>query len=166
MEKTIHLAGGCFWGVEKYMGLVKGIVSTEVGYANGGDNNPNPTYEEVYTGTTGFAETVKIVYDTNIIDLSGVLAHFFNIIDPTTLNRQADDIGSHYRTGVFYTNPAEAVIIAASLENLQKSYEKPIVTENLPLLNYYPAEERHQKYLDKNPRGYCHIPQSKYDELS
>ncbi|MCL2752935.1 MAG: peptide-methionine (S)-S-oxide reductase MsrA [Defluviitaleaceae bacterium] len=163
MYKIIHLAGGCFWGVEKYMGLVKGVVSTEVGFANGNFNNP--TYEDVYKGDTGFAEAVKITYDSTVIDLSSLLDYFYNIIDPTTLNRQANDVGSHYRTGVYYENEADAKIINTSLTQLQSKYQAPIVVENLPLSNYYPADEYHQKYLDKNPSGYCHIPQSKYDEI-
>jgi len=163
MQKTIYLAGGCFWGVEKYMGLVPGVVATEVGYANG--SFANPTYEQVYQGNTGFAETCRVAYNTTIIDLDGILAHFFNIIDPTTLNYQAGDTGSHYRTGIYYTDPAEETVIATALADLQTKYTAPIVTENLPLSNYYPAEEHHQKYLDKNPDVYCHIPQSKYEQL-
>jgi len=160
MEKVIYLAGGCFWGVEKYMGLVAGVVDTEVGYANG--DTQNPTYEQVYTGTTGFAETVRLLYIGNLLN---ILENFYKIIDPTTLNRQAGDVGSHYRTAVFYADSDEQAVIAASLAELQKHHDKPIVVQNLPLLNYYKAEEYHQKYLEKNPDGYCHIPSWMYDEL-
>ena len=162
MLKTIYLAGGCFWGVEKYMSLADGITETEVGFANG--NGENPAYEEVYTGSTGFAETVRVVYDPVKIPLPLLLNRFYEIIDPTTLNRQADDMGSHYRTGIYYTNAEEQPTISASLAELQTQYDKPIVTENLPLINYYPADEYHQKYLDKNPEGYCHIPPSMFEE--
>ena len=163
MKKEIYLAGGCFWGVEKYLALLDGVTSTEVGYANG--HTENPTYEDICTGNTGFAETVRVVYDPAIINLDALLNQFYNIIDPTTKNRQGPDIGSQYRTGIYHTNPADAAVIAKSLNDLQKSYDNaPIVTENLPLDNYYKAEEYHQKYLDKNPGGYCHIPQHKYEE--
>ena len=162
MKKEIYLAGGCFWGVEKYLALLDGVLETEVGYANG--HTENPTYEDVCTGNTGFAEAVRVVYDAASIDLDFLLGQFYNIIDPTTKNRQADDIGSQYRTGIYHTNPADAAIAAKSLNDLQNAYEAPIVTENLPLTNYYKAEEYHQKYLDKNPGGYCHIPEHKYDE--
>ena len=163
MKKEIYLAGGCFWGVEKYLDLLEGIISTEVGYANG--HTQNPTYEDVCGGETGFAEAVRVVYDAAAIDLPALLNQFYNIIDPTTKNRQGPDIGHQYRTGIYYTDLAEAAIVAKSLETLQKSYEASIVTENLPLENYYKAEEYHQKYLDKNPGGYCHIPEHKYEEV-
>jgi len=159
MEKVIYLAGGCFWGVEKYMGILAAVTHTEVGFANG--HTKNPSYEDVYKGDTGYAETVKVTYTGS---LDHVLEQFYKIIEPTTLNRQADDVGSHYRTGVYFTNPAEEAVIARSLKKLQEEYDKPIVTENLPLKNYYKADEYHQKYLDKNPEGYCHIPDYMYEE--
>ena len=162
MKKEIHLAGGCFWGVEKYLALLDGVTATEVGYANG--NSENPTYEEVCTGSTDFAEAVRVVYDAGIISLESLLAQFYEIIDPTVKNRQGGDIGSQYRTGVYHTCLEDEAIIAKSLDDLQRTYEAPIVTENLSLKNYYKAEEYHQKYLDKNPGGYCHIPEYKYEE--
>ncbi|MCL2854393.1 MAG: peptide-methionine (S)-S-oxide reductase MsrA [Defluviitaleaceae bacterium] len=157
--KTIYLASGCFWGVEKFFDLQKGVVAAEVGYANG--NTQNPTYEEVCKGNTGFAETVKVTYNSAEIDLMGVLAYFYEVVNPTTGDRQGDDVGNQYRPGIYFTNPDEQAIIARSLANLQKSYQDPVVVENLPLTNYYKAEEYHQKYLDKNPGGYCHIPAEK-----
>jgi len=163
MQNQIHLAGGCFWGIEKYLGLLDGVLATDVGYANG--HTKNPTYEDVCTGGTGFAEAVRVTYDAAIVDLPTLLTQFYKIIDPTTKNRQGPDIGSQYRTGIYYTSPAEADIIAGSLAQLQKEYDAPVVTENLPLQNYYKAEEYHQKYLDKNPGGYCHIPEHKYEEV-
>jgi len=162
MQKEIYLAGGCFWGVEKYLGLLDGIISTEVGYANG--YTENPTYEYVCRGNTGFAEAVRVIYDAAITNLDALLLQFYDIIDPTTKNRQGPDIGSQYRTGIYHTNPGDAAIITKSLNELQKSYDAPIVTENLPLSTYYKAEEYHQKYLDKNPDGYCHIPEEKYEK--
>lgn len=158
----IYLAGGCFWGVQKYFDLIPGIIKTEVGYANG--NGENPTYEQVYTGTTGFAETLRVVYDAGIINLNFILEQYYKIIDPTSLNKQGGDTGSHYRTGIFYTNPDEQEIIAASLAQLQKEYSSPIVVENTALTAFYKAEEHHQDYLNKNPGGYCHIPSSKFNE--
>jgi len=153
--KVIYFAGGCFWGVEKYLALIKGVTETEVGFANG--HTQNPSYEDVYRGDTGFAEVVRVTYDANQIDLAQLLEKFYNIIDPTTLNRQGPDQGSHYRTGIYHLNADDAPIITASLTNLQKYFDNPIVVENLPLTNYYRAEEYHQKYLEKNPDGYCHI---------
>ncbi|MCL2236538.1 MAG: peptide-methionine (S)-S-oxide reductase MsrA [Defluviitaleaceae bacterium] len=160
IHKTIYLGSGCFWGVEKYFDMQKGVVACEVGYANG--ITKNPTYEEVCTGKTEFAEVVRVTYDSGVIDLLGILAHFYEIVDPTTANRQGPDVGSQYRPGVYFTDPAEQAVIASSLADLQKSYDKPIVVENLPLKNYYKAEEYHQKYLDKNPGGFCHIPKEKF----
>lgn len=162
MKKEIYLAGGCFWGVQKYFGLLPGVLATEVGYANG--QGENPTYEQVYTGESGFAETLRLVYDGERIDLDFILEQFAKIIDPTTLNRQAADVGSHYRTGVYYTNSHDKEIIAKFLTDLQKEYADPIVVENQPLTVFYKAEERHQDYLKKNPGGYCHIPEVKYRE--
>ena len=155
MQKEIYLAGGCFWGVEKFLALLDGVISTEAGYANG--YTENPTYEDVCTGGTGFAETVRVVYDPALASLDFLLTQFYKIIDPTTKNCQGPDIGSQYRTGIYHTNPADAAIAAKSLNDLQREYDAPIVTECLPLENYYKAEEYHQKYLDKNPGGYCHI---------
>ena len=162
MEKVIYLAGGCFWGVEKYLSLLPGIIATEVGYANG--HTKNPTYEEVCKGNTGHAEAVRVIYDANQGGLDFVLEQFYNIINPTVKDRQGPDIGNQYRTGIYFTDPREEAIIANSLANLQKSYDDPIVVENLSLTSYYTAEEYHQKYLDKNPGGYCHIPEAKFQE--
>lgn len=150
----IYLAGGCFWGVEKYLANQDGVTATEVGYANGTDINP--TYEDVCTGLTGHAETVKVDYTG---ELATLLAAFYKVINPTILNRQGPDVGTQYRTGIFYTTENEREIAQKSLSELAKEYDEPIVVELLPLTSYYRAEEYHQKYLDKNPGGYCHIPQ-------
>ncbi|NLK44147.1 MAG: peptide-methionine (S)-S-oxide reductase MsrA [Tissierellia bacterium] len=157
--KEIYLAGGCFWGVEEYMSRIDGVVDTEVGYANG--TKANPTYEEVCTGTTGHAETTYIKYDEKIISLEELLTRFWNIIDPTLLNRQGPDIGNQYRTGIYYVDEEDLYLINKTLEEQKTKYTKPIVTEILPLKSFYKAEEYHQDYLKKNPGGYCHIDLSK-----
>lgn len=153
--KEIYLAGGCFWGLQAYFDLKKGIVETVVGYANG--NTENPTYEQVCTNATGFAETVYIKYDENEISLVEILEKFWKVIDPTSLNKQGGDIGTQYRTGIYYTDEKDLSIIKESLLNESKKYNKPMVTEVEKLRNFYRAEEYHQKYLEKNPNGYCHI---------
>lgn len=153
--KEIYLAGGCFWGLQAFFDLRKGINETVVGYANG--NTRNPTYEEVCTNKTGYAETVYIKYDDNEITLSKILEDFWKVIDPTLLNRQGGDIGTQYRTGIYYVNKDDLKIINESFNNEATKHNKPIVTEVLPLANFYAAEEYHQKYLQKNPSGYCHI---------
>jgi peptide-methionine (S)-S-oxide reductase/peptide methionine sulfoxide reductase msrA/msrB len=158
--KEIYLAGGCFWGTEKYLSGVKGIVTTAVGYANG--NTENPSYEEVCHNNTGHAETVKVVYDPSRIRLEFILRLYYDVIDPTSLNRQGEDKGSQYRTGIYYVDEKDKEVIEKSLTELQTHYEKPVVVEALPLSNFYLAEEYHQKYLDKNPTGYCHIPRAKF----
>lgn len=157
--KKIYLAGGCFWGVEAVFSKLPGVIYTTVGYANG--KTQNPTYEEVCTGKTGFAETVLIEYDNNVISLQDLLRHYFDIIDPTTLNKQAHDTGTQYRTGIYYVDTDDREIIEEEIEKEAKKYDKPIVTEVKPIENFYEAEEYHQKYLDKNPHGYCHINLSK-----
>lgn len=154
-NKEIYLAGGCFWGVEKYLSLLPGVVSTETGYANG--KTANPTYEEVCTQDTGHAETVKVVYNGTITNLTELLQSFFEVIDPTALNRQGPDIGTQYRTGIYYTDALDAGAIDSALQALQQQYDKPLAIEAKPLHNYYTAEAYHQAYLDKNPGGYCHI---------
>lgn len=157
--KEIVLAGGCFWGVEEYFSRVEGVVETEVGYANG--DTPNPDYEEVCKGITGYAEAVKIKFDENIISLSQLLDKFFKIIDPTLLNRQGPDIGQQYRTGIYYIDEEDKPLIDFDILELQKLYERPIVTEVEKLKSYTKAEEYHQDYLKKNPGGYCHIDLSR-----
>jgi len=150
------LAGGCFWGTEHYFKQIDGVLETETGFANG--NTENPTYEEVYTDTTGYAETVKVVYDESRVGLPFLLDMFFHAIDPTLLNRQGHDVGTRYRTGVYYTDEVELPVIKRVFEEKQKLYNQPIVTEIAPLRNFFPADEYHQDYLDKHPDGYCHLP--------
>lgn len=154
-NKVIYLAGGCFWGTEHFLGLVEGVELTEVGYAN--SSVPHPTYQQVCTGRTGAAETVRVVYDGDRVTLPYLLSLFYKTIDPTSLNRQGNDHGTQYRTGIYFQDPADREVIEKSLAKLQEQYEKPLVVEIAALQNFYPAEEYHQDYLEKNPGGYCHI---------
>ncbi len=153
--KKIVLAGGCFWGVEEFLSRLNGVISTEVGYANG--RTENPTYEDVCYKNTYFAEVCLVEYDENILSLENLLKEYWSIVDPTALNRQGPDVGSQYRTGIYYLDENDLDIILKNKEENQKNYDKKIVTEVVPLTNYYKAEEYHQKYLKKNPNGYCHI---------
>jgi peptide methionine sulfoxide reductase msrA/msrB len=156
MVKEIYLAGGCFWGTEHYFKQIRGVISTEVGYANG--TTLNPTYEEVYTDTTGYAETVHIVYDAEVVELRLLIEMFFRSIDPTSLNQQGEDCGTRYRTGIYYTDNEDLPIIKQVYNAVAEKIGEPLAVELMPLECFYPAEEYHQDYLDKNPTGYCHIP--------
>lgn len=162
MKKEIYLAGGCFWGTEQYLQNIKGILETEVGYANG--NTENPTYEQVCHNNTGHAETVKVIYDESVISLSFILNMYYDVINPVSINRQGGDVGSQYRTGIYFITPEDEPIIQSSIAGLQKKYKERIAIEVKPLANYYKAEEYHQKYLDKNPNGYCHIGKDKFEK--
>ena len=153
--ETIYLAGGCFWGAQRYFDCLPGVLETEVGYANG--STANPTYEQVKHENTGHAETVRVVYDLAVLSLEELLEQFYKAIDPTSVNRQGGDAGVQYRTGIYFTDPAQKPVIEASLARLQARYAQPVAVEALPLTHFYTAEEYHQKYLDKNPGGYCHI---------
>lgn len=159
--KDIYFAGGCFWGTEHYFKQIEGVVDTEVGFANG--NTENPTYKEVYTDTTGYAETVHVTYDPEKVSLEFLLDMFFKAIDPTSINQQGEDRGTRYRTGVYYVNPENETIIQKAFDEEQKQIDGKLAVENLPLKNFYKAEEYHQDYLDKNPDGYCHLPQSLFE---
>ena len=158
--KTIYVAGGCFWGLEKYIGLVNGVVDAEVGYANGA--NASATYGD----GSGYAEAVKVVYDPAVAPLPFLLDLFYDAIEPTSVNRQGNDVGTEYRTGIYYTDPADAAVIEKSLARLQTEYAEPIAVESGPLTNYTRAEDYHQDYLQKNPGGYCHIPQKLFEAAS
>jgi len=153
--KTITLAGGCFWGIEAYFKRVRGVVHTSVGYSNG--TKENPDYKEVCSGKTGHAEVCKIDYDDSILPLDKILDHFFRLIDPTVLNRQGNDTGTQYRTGVYYSSDDDLPEIKKFVKSIAKKYSSEIVTEIEPLHNFFPAEDYHQEYLEKNPSGYCHI---------
>lgn len=162
--QTIYLAGGCFWGIEAYMERIVGVQNVTVGYANG--KGENPTYEDVVRGDRGFAETAEVKYDPARIPLSELLTDYFKVINPTSVNKQGNDVGINYRTGVYYSNEADLAVINDIVAKEQKKYTKKIVTEVLPLTNYYLAEEYHQNYLDKNPDGYCHVDLSVLDEAN
>ena len=153
--KTIYFAGGCFWGVEKFFSQFDGINITQVGYANGPDKTP--TYQDV-CNNSGHAETVKLIYDENIISLNKLLEYYFMIIDPLSKNKQGNDIGVQYRTGIYYTTNDQFNLIKEFCEKKEKEIDQKLAVEILPLKNFFPAENNHQKYLDKNPGGYCHIP--------
>ena len=155
-ERDIYLAAGCFWGAEKYLKLIEGVIFTEVGFANG--NTEDPTYKEVYTDQTGYAETVHLQYNPSVVSLRFLLEMYFKAIDPTSLNKQGEDEGTRYRTGIYYTNSADRTVIDKVVAEEAKKYGLPLCVEVEPLRNFYPADEYHQDYLDKNPSGYCHLP--------
>ncbi len=162
LEKA-YFAGGCFWGVEAYFEQIPGVYETSSGYANG--TGTNPTYMDVIQGDQGFAETVEVIYDADRVGLNELLAYFFAVIDPTVQDQQGNDVGVQYRTGVYYVKEEEEALIQEAFLKEQENYEKPIVTEVLPLDNFYLAEEEHQDYLAKNPNGYCHIDLNILDDL-
>ena len=151
-KKIIYLAGGCFWGVEAYFKLIRGVISTEVGYANG--DKANPTYQEVKSHLANHAETLKLEYDYNVLSLTKIIEHFLRFVDPYSIDKQGEDIGHQYRSGIYYINENEKDVIVKYLNSVLKPGYK---IEILPLENFYPAEEYHQAYLDKNPHGYCHV---------
>jgi len=157
MEKMheIYFAGGCFWGTEHFMKQIKGVISTEVGYANA--TVEAPTYQQVCSGNTGAAEAVKVVFDPKEVELCLLINLFFKTIDPTTLNQQGNDVGTQYRTGIYYTDKSDLKLLKTVMGRLATDYSKPLVVEVLPLLNFYTAETYHQDYLQSNPKGYCHI---------
>ncbi len=152
-KKQIYLAGGCFWGVEAYFKKIPGVLSTDVGYANGESEDTN--YHEI--PQTGHAETVFIEYNSNEVSLEELLSHLFRVIEPTSVNRQGNDIGTQYRTGIYYKDIEDAEVAKKFIEYKQEDFDEKIAVEVLPLKNYITAEEYHQDYLDKNPNGYCHI---------
>ena len=158
--KSIYLAGGCFWGVQKYFDQFDGVVLTEVGYANGPDEAPS--YEEV-CASSGHAETVQVGYDEKRISLAELLGFYFAVIDPLSVNRQGNDVGVQYRTGIYYTDEAQLPKIQAVCDRVAQAAGQPLAVEVAPLKNFFSAEEYHQKYLDKNPGGYCHIPRQMFE---
>lgn len=156
MHKDIYLAGGCFWGAEHFFRQIEGVVMTEVGFANG--HTPDPSYKEVYTDTTGYAETVHVRYDPERVGLKFLLRMFFKAIDPTSLNKQGEDEGTRYRTGIYYDDSNDLPKIRAIFDEVQRAFVAPLAVEVGPLQNFYRAEDYHQDYLNKNPDGYCHLP--------
>ena len=158
--KVIHLAGGCFWGLEAYMQKLNGVEDAISGYANG--KTENPSYYDLKT--SGHAETVKVVYNPDIISLEDILAHYLRVVNPVSVNKQGNDVGTQYRTGIYYTDEADKTIIENILAKEQTKHDKPIAIEVEPLKQFYDAEEYHQDYLEKNPGGYCHIDLSLADK--
>ena len=157
--KSIYLAGGCFWGMQKFFDQFEGVLYTEVGYANGPDEAPS--YQEVCAGS-GHAETVRVVYDEEKLSLPKLLEYYFMVIDPLSVNRQGNDAGIQYRTGIYYTDDGQLEEILPVFAQEQEKAGAPLAVELKPLENFFSAEEYHQKYLDKNPGGYCHIPRKHF----
>ena len=153
--KTIYLAGGCFWGTEHYMRQFEGVVETAVGYANG--TLDNPSYQQVYTDHTGHVECVKVVYDETLVSLQTLCRMFFRSIDPLLLNRQGEDVGTRYRTGIYWEDSDDSETVELVWQEVQAKYAETLAVEKMPLECFYPAEEYHQDYLLKNPEGYCHL---------
>ena len=151
----IYLAGGCFWGVEEYFSRIPGVTNTNVGYANG--HTTDPSYQDVCTDTTGHAETVHVTYDPARVSLQTILEHYFMIIDPLSVNKQGEDRGTQYRTGVYYVDEESHKVAQQVFAGEQLRYHEPMVVELEPLTCFFSAEEYHQDYLKKNKGGYCHI---------
>ena len=159
--REIYFAGGCFWGTQHFFKQIRGILGTEAGYANG--RKPDPTYQEVYTDQTGYAETVKVEYDPEQISLELITELYFKSIDPVSLNKQGEDVGTRYRTGIYYTSEEDIPTLKRVYDSIAEQYDAPLAVELEPLRNFYSAEEYHQDYLDKNPTGYCHLPQTLFE---
>jgi methionine-S-sulfoxide reductase len=155
MTETATLAGGCFWGVEELVRKLPGVVDTTVGYAGG--TLDKPRYEDVKSGRTGHAESLQIEFDPSKISYDDILDFFFRLHDPTTANRQGNDLGTQYRSAIFYHDDAQRDAAARAIQRAQNKWPRPIVTEVVPFTNFYPAEDFHQDYLQRNPHGYtCH----------
>lgn len=163
MLKKIYLAGGCFWGTDHLFSLIEGVEKTVAGYAN--SLVANPTYKMVCTGATGAAETVEVQYDDMKVGLSELLTIYFRSIDPISFNRQGNDIGTQYRTGIYYTDPADLPVIESVVATVQRRHSEPLAVEVKPLQNFHPAELYHQEYLYKNPDGYCHVEPALFAEV-
>ena len=160
MNKKINVAtfaGGCFWGVEEAFLKVPGVMSTKVGYTGGTTNNP--TYKEVCSGRTGHAEAIEIEYDPEMVDYNQLLEIFWTVHDPTQVNRQGFDVGTQYRSAIFYHDAEQEKKARISIKKLEKSgiFHKPIATELVPAKKFWIAEDYHQKYLQVHPGGYCHV---------
>ena len=152
MKKIIYLTGGCFWGVSEYFSRLKGVLEVTCGYANG--KTVNPSYEEVKSQKTGHAETVKIIYDNEILSIDKLIEHFLRFVDPYSLNKQGEDEGIQYRSGIYYVDVLDGIEVEKAIS---KRLNDKHVIEITTLKNFYPAEEYHQNYLKKNPDGYCHV---------
>ena len=161
--RDIYYAGGCFWGVEEYFSRIPGVYDVSVGYANG--KTERPTYEDVCHRETGHAETVHVRYDPNAVSLKTLTERFFAIIDPVSVNRQGNDVGVQYRTGIYYARNEDKSALEEVMREEAKKHSAPLAVELQPLSHYYLAEEYHQRYLKKNPGGYCHIDFSSLDDI-
>ena len=161
MSETIYLAGGCFWGAEHYLKQIRGVLDTEVGFANG--HTPSPTYQEVYTDTTGYAETVRVTFDPSVLPLETLIELYFHSIDPVSVNRQGHDTGTRYRTGIYYTEEQQLPAIRSVYRRVAAAHDVPLAVEVEPLRTFTPADESHQDYLEKHPDGYCHLPAALFD---
>ena len=161
---TIYLAGGCFWGMEKLMQSIPGVLDAVSGYANG-SGEAEADYQTVCTGRTGFRETVRVTYDPNRVSLDQLLFAYFEVIDPTAVNRQGHDTGTQYQAGVYYSD-TEAQATVERIFAIERARTPNFAVESGPLVNFFPAESYHQDYLDKNPGGYCHIPLADIARLS
>jgi methionine-S-sulfoxide reductase len=154
--ETAVFAGGCFWGIEKAFLDVPGVLNAESGYTGGA--RENPTYEQVCTGATGHAEAVRVSFDPSVVSYEDLVRKFFTIHNPTELNRQGPDVGSQYRSAIFYVNEEQKEVVERVIAELGQSYyPKSIVTEVAPLADFYRAEEYHQRYFEKHPNMVCHI---------
>lgn len=154
-EEVIYVAGGCFWGVQEYFSRIKGVLKTSVGYAN--SSLKFPTYKDICNGVSDGVEAVQVVFDKNVISYQEIFAYLYAVINPIAINKQGEDEGTQYRTGIYWNNKKQEEEIKKSLDKLQLSFKEEVKVENLPLTNYYLAEDYHQDYLKKNPNGYCHI---------
>ena len=163
-EHVIYLAGGCFWGIEQLMQSIPGVLDAQSGYANG-TGASDATYQRVSAGDTGFRETVRVEYDPEQVSLDALLLAYFYVIDPTVQNRQGNDWGSQYQTGVYYADDQTKETVER-IADIERSRSQAFFVEIGPLVNFYPAEEYHQDYLEKNPGGYCHIPRAEMELFS
>ena len=155
-ENVIYLAGGCFWGIEHLMQAIPGVIDAKSGYANG-TGQQDALYQTVISGKTGFKETVRVEYNPDEVSLDALLLAYFYVIDPTVQNRQGNDIGTQYQTGIYYTNDKAREVVERIAE-IERKRSQEFFVEIGPLINFYDAESYHQDYLEKNPTGYCHIP--------
>ncbi len=159
-NKTIYLAGGCFWGTEHLLSLVPGVIDAESGYANG--TRDNPTYEEVCRGDTGHRETVRVRYAPSKVSLRDILKLYFSVVDPLTPNKQGNDVGTQYQAGIYYEDEESRAVVEEMIA-LEKNKHTGFTIEHGPKTSFWPAEDYHQDYLVKNPSGYCHIPLSAFE---
>ena len=154
-QRDIWFAAGCFWGAQKFFKMIDGVRFTEVGFANG--NTENPSYKQVYTDTTGYAEAVRVCYDPAQISLQELVRLYFQAIDPLSLNKQGEDEGTRYRTGIYYSSEGQLAPVMEVVAEVEAQLGAKTAVEVLPLKNFVRAEDYHQDYLDKNPGGYCHL---------